>query len=233
MLGHEAGRIRTLSYPDITPARWHAMEARIVNEQVLVRGHSEEYEKEYIRQDGSVFPVRLRTWLVRDEAGQPAGLWALVRDITSERLIEAERERYTEALQAAIRDLEGFSYSVSHDLRAPLRSIDSYANLVIEDYADQLPADAREMLGVVRRNAQKLARLIEDLLAFSRASRRELKMETVDMNQYCQAVFDELAALVPERRIEFTTDALPARSGPIFWTTRSSSPPAAILRAFM
>ena len=82
MLGYTGEELRRLTYQELTPERWHAFEAQIVAEQVLARGHSEVYEKEYRRRDGTVFPIELRTYLIRNESNQPIGMWAIVRDIT-------------------------------------------------------------------------------------------------------------------------------------------------------
>ena len=92
MLGSTGEELRRLTYQELTPERWHAFEARVVAEQVLSRGHSEIYEKEYRRRDGTVFPVELRRYLVRNESNQPAGMWAIVRDIT-------ERKRDEQAIR--------------------------------------------------------------------------------------------------------------------------------------
>jgi len=100
MLGYSAEELRQLTYVDITPEKWHAFEARIVAEQILPRGYSEVYEKEYRRKDGTVFPVELRTFLLRDDKGEPVGMWAIVRDITERKRIETvlreneERHRF-------------------------------------------------------------------------------------------------------------------------------------------
>src|SRR5262249_53538602 len=91
MLGYTGEELRRLPYHELTPERWHAFEARIVAEQVLARGHSEVYQKEYRRRDGSVFPIELRTYLLRNESNQPIGIWAIVRDIT-------ERKRDEQAI---------------------------------------------------------------------------------------------------------------------------------------
>ena len=91
MLGYEAQEIQRLTYRDITPAKWHASEERLIREQVLTRGYSDVYQKEYQRKDGTVFPVELRAVLLRDDAGTPYGMWAVVRDIT-------ERKRTAQAL---------------------------------------------------------------------------------------------------------------------------------------
>jgi diguanylate cyclase (GGDEF)-like protein/PAS domain S-box-containing protein len=92
MLGYSEKEIRKLSYSDITPKRWHDAEARIIEEQVVTRGYSDLYEKEYIRKDRSLFPVTLRTYLMRNERGRPIGMWAFVRDIS-------ERKKALEALR--------------------------------------------------------------------------------------------------------------------------------------
>ena len=96
----------------MTPARWHAFEARLVTEEILLRGHCEVYEKEYIRKDGTVFPVELRTFLLRNEAGEPTGMWAIVRDITERKRANAALRVQGAALNAAanavvITDREG------------------------------------------------------------------------------------------------------------------------------
>ena len=85
MLGYTAQELGRLTYQEITPKHWHEFESRILAEQVLPRGRSAVYEKEYRRRDGSVIPVELRTYLLRNEEDQPAGMWAIVRDITERR----------------------------------------------------------------------------------------------------------------------------------------------------
>ena len=92
MLGYSEKELGKLSNGDITPERWHDLEAKIIKEQVLSKGHSDFYEKEYIRKDGTVFPVTLRTRLMRNERGKPTGMWAFVRDIE-------ERKKVVEALR--------------------------------------------------------------------------------------------------------------------------------------
>lgn len=105
MTGYSAQELAGLAYCDLTPSRWHAMEAQIIQEQVLPQGHSAIYEKEYRRKDGSVFPVELRTFLIRDHANQPVGMWVSVRDITKRKQAEEhlrEYEKVVEGLQEMI-----------------------------------------------------------------------------------------------------------------------------------
>jgi two-component system CheB/CheR fusion protein len=89
MLGYSIDELRSLTYYQLTPESWHPAEKRIIDEQVVRRGYSDLYEKEYIRKDGTVFPVEIRTYVMRDESGKMNGYWAVVRDIT--RRVENER----------------------------------------------------------------------------------------------------------------------------------------------
>jgi PAS domain S-box-containing protein len=88
MLGYSAEELTRLTYTDLTPEKWHRLEADIIRKQTLKRGYSDVYEKEYRRKDGAVFPVELRTFLIRDDAGQPCAMWAIVRDITERKRME-------------------------------------------------------------------------------------------------------------------------------------------------
>jgi len=116
----------------------------------------------------------------------------------------------TAQLEAANKELEAFSYSVSHDLRAPLRAIDGFSRIVQEDYADGLDNEGKRQLGVIRANAQKMGRLIDDLLAFSRAGRTELHRARVAMGLLVQAVFLEVVPNPEEReRIDLSVGDLP------------------------
>jgi len=104
MLGWSADELRKMTYPQLTPETWHVAEARIVAEQILPRGYSEVYEKEYRRKDGSVFPVELRTFLLR-EGGKPSAMWAIVRDVTArkkaERALQESESRFRRLAEAA------------------------------------------------------------------------------------------------------------------------------------
>ncbi len=106
MLGYEAGELREKSYEDLTPPKWHALEADLLENQVLVRGYSETYEKGYVRADGTIIPVELRTVLIRDDNGDPAGMWAIIRDITGRkeadrRILESEK-RFRTLFEGAV-----------------------------------------------------------------------------------------------------------------------------------
>ncbi len=102
LVGYAESELRELNDSDITPARWRVIEDRIVRDQVLPRGFSDLYEKEYRRKDGTIFPVELRASLIRDEAGNPSQMWAIVRDITERKRAKEELERLAKQRQLSL-----------------------------------------------------------------------------------------------------------------------------------
>jgi len=132
-------------------------------------------------------------------------------------LLNAELEERvhlrTTELEAANKELEAFSYSVSHDLRAPLRAIDGFSRKVVVNYGDKLDDEGRRQLQVVRDNAQRMGQLIDDLLGFSRMGRRNMARQVLDMESQARAVAAEQRALEPRRSIEFTFLPLPPAHG--------------------
>ncbi len=94
MLGYTSEELSLLTYSDITPEKWHIFEKNIVEKQIMLKGYSDVYEKEYRRKDGSIFPIELRTFLVKDPEGRAVSMWAIVRDITERKLAEDELRKY-------------------------------------------------------------------------------------------------------------------------------------------
>jgi PAS domain S-box-containing protein len=118
------------------------------------------------------------------------------------RRLNADLEQRHLALEAANKELEAFSYSVAHDLRAPLRRIDGFSQMFLEDYADKLDAAGTKYLERVREAAQEMARLIDDLLMLSRVTRSELRCESVDVTALARSVLAGLQNNEPERKVE-------------------------------
>jgi PAS domain S-box-containing protein len=116
----------------------------------------------------------------------------------------------TAQLEASNKELEAFSYSVSHDLRSPLRAIDGFARILERDFAEQLPEAAQRYLHLVRDSSQQMGKLIDDLLSFSRLNRHELKKQIVDINGMVRQIFDDLSREYQQRRFEAHIAALPA-----------------------
>ncbi len=109
----------------------------------------------------------------------------------------------TALLEATNKELEAFSYSVSHDLRAPLRGIDGFSQALLEDYADKLDATGRDYLERLRAGSQRMAQLIDDMLGLSRITRSELRREAVDLSAMAREIAEELRKSQPERCVEF------------------------------
>lgn len=112
------------------------------------------------------------------------------------------RAALVEELEAKNQELDAFSYSVAHDLRAPLRSLDGFSLALLEDYAPKLDDEGRAYLGYIRESAQQMARLIDDLLALSRVTRSEFRRERVDLTQIARATAGRLQRSQPERQVE-------------------------------
>lgn len=123
----------------------------------------------------------------------------------NETLEERVRSR-TEQLESVNRELEAFSYSVSHDLRAPLRSIDGFSKLLLEKHAASLSDQARNYLERVRNASQRMGRLIDDLLMLSRIGRKELRRDAVDLSALASGVIEELHGREPDRRVTVTIE---------------------------
>jgi light-regulated signal transduction histidine kinase (bacteriophytochrome) len=114
-----------------------------------------------------------------------------------------EVQEVNRQLRIANAELDAFSYSVSHDLRAPLRSIDGFSQILLEDYLDKLDAEGQQYLRKVRESSQQMAQLIDDLLNLSRVTRADMKMEAVDLSAMARTVAQELQTTEPERAAEF------------------------------
>ena len=120
-----------------------------------------------------------------------------------------ELETTNKELEAANKELEAFSYSVSHDLRAPLRAIDGFSRILTEEYAPQLAPEALRYLQLVRDNTRQMGNLVDDLLAFSRLGRQELRKQSVKTAELIRRALDELRAETNGRQVEFIIGDMP------------------------
>ena len=178
------------------------------------------YEKEQeIMQSGKplvdqeeqvVWPDGQKTWVsttkmpLLDQDGQINGTFGISRDITERKRAEASLQKAKLELESANKELEAFSYSVSHDLRSPLRSIDGFSQALLEDYGELLPPEGRNFLERVRSSAQRMAELIDDLLNLSKVTRASMKLVPVDLSQLARDIAAELQRNHSERDVRLT-----------------------------
>ncbi|MBI5930808.1 MAG: PAS domain S-box protein [Chloroflexi bacterium] len=168
------------------------------------------------RQDGSEFPIEVG--LSYTHVGNQFRAMSFINDITQRKQAEAEIHKLnaeleqrvierTARLEALNRELEAFGYSVSHDLRAPLRGIDGFSLALLEDYGDQLDAEAQGYLRRIRANAQRMAQLIDDLLKLSQLTRQPMRQEQVDLSALAHEVAMTLKSTDPQREAEFLIES--------------------------
>ncbi len=161
-------------------------------------------EVQLLRANGSEFPAHLSLSMLYDETGSPKGMVGFAIDISELKQREQELRLLADRLQVTNQELESFSYSVSHDLRSPLRAIDGFSQALVEDYGEQLDATALDYLQRLRNGAQRMGRLIDDLLKLSRVNRGELKKQEVDLAEIARTVTRELRGAEPEREVQVT-----------------------------
>lgn len=159
------------------------------------------------RKDGSEFPVEISLSPLETEDGLLVS--AAIRDVTQRKLIETNIQKLNQdlrqraaQLETANKELETFAYSVSHDLRAPLRTIDGFSLALMEDYTDQLPDEGHNYLMRIRTAAQRMAQLIDDLLNLSRVSRAEMEPVPINLSSLAHNVIRDLRQLQPHRIVE-------------------------------
>jgi PAS domain S-box-containing protein len=179
-------------------ARWHA-----------ATESGTAYEIEYrLKEKTGVYHWFLRRALpVRDEAGRIKRWFGTCTNIDTVKHTEEVLRRANAEADAANHELEAFSYSVAHDLRAPLRSIDGFSQAVLEDNADQLDAEGKSNLARVRAAAQRMARLIDDLLSLSRLSRGELVRERVNLTRMACTTVERLREADAWREVDVVIEA--------------------------
>jgi PAS domain S-box-containing protein len=161
------------------------------------------YETERIRKDGESIYVSITVSPIKDSLGNIIAASKILRDITQKRHIEEQLAENIKQLEASNIDLESFSYSVSHDLRAPLRAINGYARMLKESYETQLDSEANRLMNNIINNAKKMGQLIDDLLTFSRLGRKELVSSLIPMNELVTNLCSEFKNELSSRDIEF------------------------------
>jgi PAS domain S-box-containing protein len=212
-----AGAIRTEA---MTPPEYNAGDAEIA-ERLRVDGVAPPFEKEYLRKDGSRVPVLIGAARLEST---PDRCVCFVLDLTDRKKAEEEIRRLntsleerveerTRQLQDSNRELESFSYSVSHDLRAPLRHLSGFADLLLKRIGGSPDETSRRYARVISEAAHNAGKLVDDLLAFSRMGRADLKKAPVKMDELVLQAVRELETEADGRDVRWTIEPLPAVPG--------------------
>ena len=153
--------------------------------------------------------MQLQEKILKLDKSQQAMLYMVedLNEVTSQ--LKEERKK----LELSNKELEAFSYSVSHDLRAPLRAIDGFSKFIFEDYSDKLDDEGKRLIRVIRENANKMDRLIADMLSLSRLSRMELKFNNIDMREMAETIYYEISTSDEKNNFDVVIDNLPSIKG--------------------
>jgi PAS domain S-box-containing protein len=172
--------------------------------RAVVKGETVRNEEWIVtRSDGTLVPILCNAAPIVDKDGKVTGGVVGWQDISEQRRARMELQRRTEELAAANRDLESFSYSVSHDLRNPLRTISGFAEFLREDYANRLDDEGRDYLRRIDDGVWKMQNLIDDMLSLSRVGRQEMYRDDVDLSAIVSDYLQELKSTEPRRQAKF------------------------------
>ncbi|MFZ5723117.1 MAG: ATP-binding protein [Pseudomonadota bacterium] len=209
MIGYpELEEARHLTFRQLTPGQWYAMEQAIIADQVMVRGYSDIYEKEYIHRDGHAFPVSVRSWLVRDEHGEPQFLTSFVRDISREKQLALEHAQLEQQLRESQRmeTVGTLAGGIAHDFNNILTPVRGYAEMLARENAGNPAVKTRAE--AIFHAAERGRKLVEQILLFSRKGNKTHRVPT-DLAQVTHETL-ELAALTRPKNVRVQVDVATA-----------------------
>jgi len=194
--GYEPSEIIGKPYMDMVFPE-DAEKTRLAAEQIMGGTPLLSFENRYVRKDGGVVDIQWTAhWSDADQL-----MFGVARDVTERKIAERELRRSAQALEAANKELESFSYSVSHDLRAPLRSLNGFSQALLEDLQGQLDEASQDYLRRICAGAKRMGILIDDLLNLSRVTRSQMQREIVDLSDLAWRVVGDLQAQTTERSV--------------------------------
>ncbi|MBW4520619.1 MAG: PAS domain-containing protein [Scytolyngbya sp. HA4215-MV1] len=164
---------------------------------------TKDYDPEFrvIHPDGTIRFIKAYALVQRNEQGMPQHMIGINFDITENKRAETQLLQTSAQLEASNRELEAFAYSVSHDLRSPLRAIDGFSKALLEDYGDQFDEDGKDYFDRIRNNVSRMGMLIDDLLRLSRVSRTDMQYDVVNLSTLVQEQIHDLQIAEPERQV--------------------------------
>jgi PAS domain S-box-containing protein len=181
---------------------------RADDKRIMESGATEAFDEGYIKDEQGLIVHTVKT-PIRDENGEVAGLLGIFWDITEQRLAEERLKKTLEDLARSNKELEQFAYVASHDLQEPLRMVSSYTQLLERRYKDKLDTDAKEFIAYAVDGANRMQRLIQDLLVYSRVSSRGKSLTPTDCNAVLGTVRINLSVAIEENNARVTHDELP------------------------
>ncbi|HKK42702.1 MAG TPA: PAS domain S-box protein, partial [Bacteroidales bacterium] len=204
MLGYSKDDMKNITWREITHPDDIKKTEQVLDDIMAGKYSEKRLEKRYIHKNGKVIYTDISTYLHRDQEGNPQFFITTINDITERIKAENEVKRLnaeledmveerTRQLLDANKELESFSYSVSHDLRAPLRAIHSFTSILKEDYDKVLDDEGKRICGIIEDSSIHMGNLIDDLLSFSRVGRSEMLFSEVDMGKMVDAVINEIS----------------------------------------
>jgi PAS domain S-box-containing protein len=186
---------------------------RSVERAALERGAVVNTHGKARQKSGAWTDMESSTVPVRDEHGKALGYVVIMHDVRETRELERQLRDRAHVVEEANKELDSFTYSVSHDLRAPLRAIDGFSRILVEDFSGRMSKEELRLLDIIRKNAHQMGQLIDDLLAFSRLGRKELNVGPVDMKALLVELVPEVLTGTEERSIDLRAKYLPACVG--------------------
>ncbi|MDD5207230.1 MAG: PAS domain S-box protein, partial [Desulfobacterales bacterium] len=218
--GYSLEELLTMEIPQLVHPEDGAENMRLIGRMIAGQIPDFVVENRFVRKDGESVWVRKSVSLVRKAGGAPRWTLALVEDITERKRAEdalekahAELTARARKLEETNRELEGYAYTISHDLRTPLRAISGFSHMLADDYGPSMDEEGRRRLSVIEANAVKMGTLIDDLLAFSRAGRAAMNVSRIEMNELVAEIVETINALEPSSKTDIRVNGLPPALG--------------------
>ena len=220
LLGYTKKEMKNINWRALTYPEDILKNEEIINSILRGDNKSVRWEKRFLNKSGEIIWVDISTTLQRDLNDKPLFFITTVVDITKkkrseEKIIQLNAEleqrviERTSQLEAANKELQAFAYSVSHDLRTPLRAIDGFSKFLLEDYESKLDSEGKKLLGLIRSSTLKMDKLITDILSLSKVTRADHKVSKVDMRMMAISMLNEVASPEVQEKISLKIDALP------------------------